>query len=231
MRRADRLFEIIQMLRIARGALTAAGIAEALEVTPRTVYRDMAVLQAMRVPIEGEAGIGYILRAGYDLPPLNFSVEEIEAIVVGLSLVARTGDAGLMHAAETAAGKIAIVTPGPDGQLEAAGLHVSDWGVEPPEAVDPSVLRWAIRELRKLRLQYCDQEGDTTTRTVLPVALVYYVEVAVLAAWCELRQDFRHFRVDRMMSCTVLDDRFADRAAQLRAEWDKTQERSAALRQ
>ena len=226
MRRAGRLFEIIQMLRTARGPLTAAMIGEALEVTPRTIYRDIAVLQAMRVPIEGAAGIGYLLRAGYDLPPLNFTVEEIEAIVVGLSLLARTGDAGLMRAAATAAGKIAVVTPGPGGPLEAAGLHVSDWGVEMLDAVDPGMLRSAIRDACKLRLHYCDQEGEETARTVLPVALIYYVESVVLAAWCELRQDFRHFRADRMLSCEPLEERFMERATKLRAAWEAEQARA-----
>ncbi len=220
MRRADRLFEIIQMLRTARGPLTAAAIGETLEVTPRTVYRDIAVLQAMRVPIDGAAGIGYLLRAGYDLPPLNFTIEEIEAIVVGLSLLARTGDAGLMRAAKTAAGKIAVVSPGPDGPLEAAGLHVSDWGAEMPERIDPAMLRSAIRDAHKLRLHYNDWEGEETIRTVLPVALIYYVESAVLAAWCELRRDFRHFRADRMLSCEPLEERFTDRAPELRAAWE-----------
>ncbi|MCK5623072.1 MAG: YafY family transcriptional regulator [Alphaproteobacteria bacterium] len=226
MRRADRLFEIIQMLRTAHGPLTAAAIGEALEVTPRTIYRDNAVLQAMRVPIEGAAGIGYLLRAGYDLPPLNFTVEEIEAIVVGLSLLARTGDAGLMRAAATAAGKIAVVTPGPGGPLEAAGLHVSGWGVEMLDAVDPGMLRSAIRNACKLRLHYSDHEGEETARTVLPVALIYYVESVVLAAWCELRQDFRHFRADRMLSCEPLEERFMERATKLRAAWETDQARA-----
>lgn len=220
MRRADRLFEIIQMLRTARGAMTAAEIGEALEVTPRTVYRDMAALQAMRVPIEGAAGVGYLLRAGYNLPPLNFSVEEMEAIVVGLGMVARTGDPSLIRAAATASGKIAVVTPRPEEAVEAAGLRVSNWGIATLATIEPTVLRAAIREARKIQLRYRDQHGNTTLRTVLPIALTYYVEVAVLAAWCELRRDYRHFRADRILSCSTLEERFTKSAPRLRTVWE-----------
>lgn len=220
MARASRLFEIIQMLRAARGPVIAADIARALEVTPRTVYRDIVTLQAMRVPIEGAAGVGYLLRAGYDLPPLNFTVEESEAIVVGLSLLTRTGDTGLIRAAKTVAGKIAMVAPH-GGELGGANrLHVSDWGAGEPGGADPSLLRAAIREARKLRLHYRDVNGADTVRTVLPVAVIYYVEVIVLAAWCELRQGFRHFRADRVLSCEALAETFAGRATELRACWE-----------
>ena len=136
MRRADRLFEIIQLLRSARGPLTAQDLAATLEVTPRTIYRDMAALQAMRVPIDGEAGVGYIMRKGYDLPPLMFTVEETEAVCVGLSLLSRTGDVALQKAAMRVANKIAEVLP-PDrrARLNDGKLQVSRGGAEAPAYV------------------------------------------------------------------------------------------------
>src|ERR1700758_2914183 len=134
MRRADRLFDIIQRLRTARGPMTAAALAEELEVTTRTVYRDVAALQARRVPIEGEAGIGYVLRRGFDLPPLMFTLDEIEAIAVGARLVARTGDAGLQDAAESVLSKVTVVLPDVlREQLSSAPIFVSESGAPVPE--------------------------------------------------------------------------------------------------
>lgn len=214
MRRADRLFEIIQILRAEAQPVTADHLATALEVSPRTIYRDIAVLQSMRTPIEGEAGIGYVMRAGYDLPPLNFDREEIEAIVVGLGLLARTGDIGLQKSARRAALKIDAL------QETSPALHVSDWGAPIPEIADPRRLREAIRETRKLTVRYRDQNGTETKRTICPIAMVYHVEATVLAAWCELRLDFRHFRVDRICEVIELEARFPDEAAALRVAWE-----------
>ena len=187
MRRTARLFEIIQLLRSQTKPITAEKLAEMLEVSTRTVYRDIVALQAMRTPIEGEAGIGYVMRRGYDLPPLNFDVEEIEAIVVGLSLLSRTGDSGLLQAAARVSAKIDEV------RNSSNSLHVSDWGADAPPAVDMSLLRQVIRDEQKISIDYCDESNNSTQRTLLPIAIVYYVEVTVLAAWCELRNDFRHF--------------------------------------
>ncbi len=220
MSRFYRLFEIVQILRQATAPLTAAELARRLEVTPRTIYRDMAALQARSVPVCGEAGIGYVMGRGFDLPPLAFTAEEADAIAVGLALVRRTGDAGLERAAAGAAGKIAAVTPRP----HAAGsddprLYASPWGVAAAGAVDLGDLRAAIADEHKLGLDYCDGAGRLTQRTVWPIALVYYAEAAVLAAWCELRQDFRHFRADRIRACMPLDERFGGRGRALRAQW------------
>ena len=160
MRRSDRLFDIIQRLRTARRPLTAAALAEDLEVTVRTVYRDIATLQARRVPIEGAAGIGYLMRRGFDLPPLMFTVEEIEAIAVGARLVARTGDLGLQDAAESVLSKVTVVLP--DGlrtQLASAPIFVSESGAPVPERVDLSAVRQAIRDEHKLRIAYEDERG------------------------------------------------------------------------
>lgn len=220
MSRSNRMFEIIQLLRVARQPMTARDLAERLEVTPRTVYRDVAALQAMRVPIEGAAGFGYVMRAGYDLPPVMFSQEEVEAIVVGLALLRRTGDAGLLAAADRVAGKVAAILPADAAQrLGQPVLLVSGWHEVPEAAVDSGLVRQAIRDERRLAIAYRDVDGETTDRTILPLATIYYVESVVLAAWCELRRDFRHFRLDRMAKCVVLDTGFAGDGDRLRAAW------------
>src|SRR5215468_10093671 len=145
MRRSDRLFDIIQRLRTARRPTTAAALAEELEVTVRTVYRDIATLQARRVPIDGAPGIGYMLRRGFDLPPLMFTAEEIEAIALGARLVARTGDPGLQDAAESVLSKVTVVLPDAlRAQLAAAPIFVSASGAPVTERVDLSVVRQAI---------------------------------------------------------------------------------------
>jgi predicted DNA-binding transcriptional regulator YafY len=220
MSRSGRLFEIIHILRSANAPIPAHAIADALEVTKRTIYRDIVTLQAMRVPIEGEAGVGYIMRAGFDLPPLMFTPDEVEAIVVGLSLLGRTGDVDLQASAFRVIQKIASVLPDTaDGRLDGSPLHVSHWNAIPPAEVDYRVMRQAIREERKLQLRYQDAEARSTERTVLPIALVYYVDSVILAAWCELRGDFRHFRMDRIKVCQPTVDVFKDEGEPLRAAW------------
>ncbi|SMF72844.1 HTH domain-containing protein [Tistlia consotensis] len=215
MRPLHRLFETIQLLRAAGRPLTAAELAAALEVSTRTVYRDIAALQAMRLPIEGAAGLGYVIRASYDLPALNFDEAEVEALVVGLALLARTGDAGLQQAARRVLTKIEALR----GASER--FHVSPWVPESPGTVDPEILRAAIRDERKLRLRYADETGAETERVVRPIAVAYFVEAVLLAAWCELRRDFRHFRLDRIRDCAVLDERFAGEGEALRREWGR----------
>lgn len=224
MRPATRLFETIQLLRAARRPMTAQEIAETLEVSPRTVYRDIAALQAMRTPIEGEAGIGYVMRPGYDLPPLDFDTEEVEALVVALSLLGRTGDWGLQQAAKRILAKIESAREG------AEGLLVAPWGAPLSAAVCMVEVRQAIRDERKLRLVYADVEGRRSERVVQPVAVIYHVEVVLLAAWCELRRAFRHFRVDRVETCTLLEEDFRGRGAALREAWAADQEVTDAWR-
>ena len=213
MRRSDRLFEIIQILRSETQVITASEIAARLEVSTRTIYRDIQALQAMRTPIEGEAGIGYLMRQGYDLPPLNFNVEEIEAIVVGLSLVAQTGDLGLQRAAQQVTRKIDALRDG----LES--LQVSQRDPLVPSAVDPELIRAAIREERKLELGYRDENGSDSRRCVKPLAIIYYVHAMLLVSWCELRNDFRHFRLDRVTECSAVDDWFKGEGEELRERW------------
>ncbi|OEC92913.1 MULTISPECIES: YafY family protein [unclassified Rhizobium] len=220
MRKASRLFEIIQILRLAKRPVTGADIAARLEVTVRSVYRDIAALQAMRVPIEGERGIGYILRPGFDLPPLMFSIEEMEAIVLSLALLERTGDAELKQAAKRVTAKIAGAVPPPLRQtLDANALHA--WGFAAPSAstVDLSLVRRAIRDEEKLDLAYRDELGRATERIIRPIALIYYSETANIVAWCELRQAIRNFRSDRIESCEATGLWFKGEGDGLRQIW------------
>lgn len=220
MGRSSRLLDIIQILRRSTAPMPARRIADTLEVSQRTIYRDILALQAMSVPIEGEAGIGYVLRDGYDLPPLTFTPEEVEAIEVGLSLIGRTGDSDLSAAAARVNRKIAaVIERRKETSPETSPLHVSRWNAVPPSRVAYRVLRQAIREERKLRLSYQDAVANLSERTIWPIALVYYVDTIILAAWCELREDFRHFRVDRIARCDVSADAFTGKSERLRSEW------------
>jgi len=219
MRKPTRLFEIIQILRSAPGPVTAEDLAARLEVSVRTVYRDIAALQSMRTPIEGEAGIGYVMRRGYDLPPLNFDDEEIEALHVGMSMLARSGDSSLEKAARRIRDKVSAL------REPSEWLHVAPWGAPPDDpskgCVSLSLLRRAVRDERKLRLLYRDKDGTETTRIVRPVAVIYHLECKMLAAWCEMRGGFRHFRTDRMYACEMLDDTFTCQGGILRQIWSE----------
>ncbi|MDW3222791.1 MAG: YafY family protein [Paracoccaceae bacterium] len=215
MGRSVRMFEIIQLLRNARRPCTAREIAEELEVTKRTVYRDIASLQALRIPIEGAAGVGYIMRTGFDLPPINFDIEEAEAITVGLAMITRTGDRGLKRAARSAAQKLTDATP------LSSTVFASSGGADEPSLVDLSDVRQAIREEQKLKISYSNVDDQKSERTILPIAIAYHSEAIVLAAWCELRRDFRHFRPDRISSYDILPERFRGEGDRMRQEWIK----------
>lgn len=220
MRPNHRLFELIQLLRVAPHPVTAAALAEKLEVNIRTVYRDIAALQARRIPIEGEAGIGYVLRRGFDLPPLMFTLDEIEAIAVGMRLINRTGDAGLQQAAGNVLSKITVVLPDVLREhLGNAPFFVSDHGARTSDAADLASVRDAIRAARKMRITYLDEHGRRTERTIWPIAVAYYVQATLIAAWCELRQDYRHFRTDRIVAASVLHACYDDRDGQLMQRW------------
>ncbi len=220
MRRADRLFDIIQALRTAPAPMTAAALADRLEVTVRTIYRDIAALQASRVPIEGAPGLGYVLRRGFDLPPLMFTAEEIDAIVVGARHVRRLRDPKLQQAAESVLAKVTAVVPQPLRRYVAAPpFYVSEGSAPPVTGVDLAELRGAIHAARKIAIAYVDDKGRHTERTIWPIALAYYVDVTVIAAWCELRQDFRHFRADHIESAQLLDEYFAAHSAALTQRW------------
>ncbi len=193
-----------------------------LEVSKRTAYRDIAALQSMRIPIDGEAGIGYIMRPGFDLPPLAFDSDEVEAVIVGLALLTRTGDSGLQRAAKRVASKIGDSLPDQEKSgFNKEALHVSSWNSIPDTAIDISRLRRAIRDEEKLSVSYANANDERTERTILPLAVIYYIDVVVLTAWCELREDFRHFRVDRLSNCELTGHFFSGEGNQLRDSWSK----------
>ena len=217
MSKTTRLFDVIQLLRAAKGPVLARDIACVLEVSVRTVYRDIASLQAMQTPILGEPGVGYVMRKGYDLPPINFDADEAEAVSVGLSLIARTGDPGLWRAAGRASRKLHKAAPG------TRKLVTSSWGVENVASVDLSALRRAMRRETKMTIIYRDVEKRETKRTIWPLVLIYYVDNALIVAWCELRQALRHFRLDRIVDCRVLDQDFVGLGDGLVAQWEENQ--------
>ncbi|PYG59434.1 YafY family protein [Rhizobium sp. UGM030330-04] len=220
MRKASRLFEIIQILRLARRPVTAQTIAEKLEVTARSVYRDIAALQTMRVPIEGERGVGYILRPGFSLPPLMFSIEETEAIVLALAMVGRSSDTELRQAAKKASDKIAASLPEPLSKtLSANALHA--WGsIAPaPVGIDLATVRRAVRDEERLEIRYRDESGAQTERRIRPIAVIYYSETVNIVGWCELRQAIRNFRSDRVLSCENTGSFFKLEGEKLRQLW------------
>jgi len=222
MRRADRLFEIIQILRRSRRPVTADAIAEELETSKRTIYRDIAALLGRRVPIRGEAGVGYVLEDGFDLPPLMLTVDEVEAAVLGAQWVTRRGDPTLAKAAQNLLAKIATTVPEDlrSYVIDPVSAMPPRWS-DTPEAIDLAQLRAQIRAGRKLVIAYCDESGRETHRTVWPCAIGYMEMSRMLVAWCELREAFRHFRLDRITEPQWLEDRYPQRPAVLRGQWRK----------
>src|SRR5215472_1801315 len=194
LRRADRLFDILRILRAAKQPITGASIADELEVAVRTVYRDIATLQARRIPIEGAAGIGYVLRRGFDLPPLMFTEDEAEAIAVGVRMLARTGDPGLLKAAESVLSKVTLVVPDPlRDYLSTAPLYVSKSGAPVPAQPDlPTTIRHAIRATRKIRIAYQDGDGRGTARVIQPFAIAYYTGARRLVRAAQRCPPFPH---------------------------------------
>jgi len=220
MRKASRLFELIQILRAAKGPVTAARLAESLEVVPRSIYRDIAALQAMRVPIEGGRGVGYLLRPGYTVPPLMFTIEESEAIVLALALLERTGDRELKSAAKRVSQKIVAAVPSALlDTFKSSALHAWGTAAAAPKGIDLATLRRAVRDERKVEFDYCDEQGRLTQRIVWPLALIYYSETVNIVAWCELRQAIRNFRTDRVRESRPLDAFFRGQGERLRREW------------
>ena len=228
MRRADRLFRIVQFLRAGR-LQTARSLAQKLQVSDRTIYRDVQDLQLSGVPILGEAGVGYTLRRDYDLPPLMFDHREITALVLGSRMVAAWGDAELAASANDALRKIeAVLSPALRDRIDAVPLYVPDYGQKNQGATRDVMeqLRGAIEASRVIQVAYCDEKLQVTERRLRPVALLFWGRVWTLVAWCELRVDFRSFRVDRFQGLRVLEEgftpepgrRYEDYMAKVRAE-------------
>jgi predicted DNA-binding transcriptional regulator YafY len=208
-RRADRLFQIIELLRRRRRAVRAEDIADTLGVSVRTIYRDISDLSLSGVPIRGEAGVGYVLSKGYDLPPLMFDQDELEALVLGARIVQSRGDAGLARAAETLLAKVEAVVPErARARLETAAFHAFDFRTSAQAKETLGHLRLAIRERRRIRFAYTDRQAEATERTVMPLGLFFWQSSWTVAAWCELRSDFRSFRIDRIEELELLDDVF-----------------------
>ena len=220
MSRSERLLELIQALRRRRRPVSGRTLAAELGVSIRTLYRDIASLQAQGAGIEGEPGVGYVLRPGFMLPPLMFSGDEIEALVLGSRWVAERADDRLGAAAGNAIAKIAAVLPAPLREdLEASTLLVGPGAPLDEEKVDLAVIRQAIRDERKLGITYSDAKGRASERVIWPFALGFFDRARVVVAWCELRRDFRHFRADRIAGLTPLSGRYPRRRLALLKEW------------
>ena len=209
MRRADRLFQIIQILRRARGVVTADALAAELEVSVRTVYRDMAELIGQRVPIEGAAGVGYLLRDGYDLPPLMFTEDELEALLIGARIVESWADPELGRAAADVLAKIAAVVPAERrARIASLSLAAPPSGWRPEIAIDMAMLRRWVRQERKVRIDYQDLKGARTERVLRPMSMAFFPPVWLLLGWCEVRRDFRAFRIDRIARIEYLPEHY-----------------------
>jgi predicted DNA-binding transcriptional regulator YafY len=222
MSRSERLLDLIQILRRHRRPVAGAELARELGVSLRTLYRDISSLTASGAAIDGEAGIGYVLRPGFTLPPLMFSEEEVEAIALGAQMVAASADPPLARAARDALAKVAAVLPGERGEdLAAVGLVAAPRPPLAPDGVELTLLRQAIRAERRVWISYRDEAGNRTERRVWPVSLTFFDRVRVLAAWCELRQGFRHFRTDRIMTLAATQERLPRPRRALMREWRK----------
>jgi predicted DNA-binding transcriptional regulator YafY len=224
MSRAQRLLDLIQVLRRHRFPVSGEALAEETGVSVRTLYRDIATLKTQGAKIDGEPGMGYMLRPGFMLPPLMFSEEEIEALVLGSRWVANRADRPLRKAARNALAKIAAVLPDDlKDKLDDSTLLVGPGDAIAAGDDELPAIRQAIRDERKLRIAYRDRTEEATQRTIWPFAIGFFDRARVVAAWCELRQDFRHFRTDRIESVTVSDRRYPRRRQALLKDWRATQ--------
>ena len=220
MTRTGRLFQLMDALRGNRRPVTAASLAGQLGVSERTIYRDIQTLAQLGAPVEGSAGVGYMLRSGFFLPPLMFDADELEALVLGARWVRHQGDAALGEAAERALAKIATATP---RDLRDHMAETSLWVPAGPQAAvpDPFVqpAREAIRRQCKLHISYRDEQGAPSERLVWPFALAFFQERRVMAAWCELRDAIRHFRIDRIVDATLGSERYPTPRHALLKQW------------
>lgn len=223
MSRTQRLFSLLQILRNHRYPVSGQRIAQELNVSLRTIYRDIATLQGQGAAIEGEPGLGYILRPGFMLPPLMFSEDEIEALVLGARWVSRRADRKLSQAATQVLAKISAVLPQElRQQLDFSGLLIGP--VNHSVKIDDeyeAAIRLAVRKECKLQITYLDIKGDESQRVVWPLALGFFEAMHMIVAWCELRNDFRHFRTDRVLHLQLTDNRYPERRQILLKKWQR----------
>lgn len=222
MTKTTRLFDLIAILRARRMAITALNLASELGVSQRSIYRDIETLRSLGAPIEGEAGVGYCLRQGFFLPEFAFSPDELDALALGLAWVQQRADSALARSSESALAKIlsarssdADARDGPPVLAPAASVSNR---TDPPQAV---ALREAIRRQRKIEICYEDARGAVSDRVIWPIAIVYFDEVRILAAWCERRSAFRHFRIDRLELKAVLEERYPGRRQSVMVRWQQ----------
>lgn len=220
MTRAARLLQLMQILRGHRQPVSGAALAGELGVSLRTLYRDIASLQGQGATIEGEPGLGYVLRPGFLLPPLMLTREELEALVLGSRWVAKRTDSRLAEAARQALAKVAAVLP-PDlrHELDTSSLLVGSTQQPADRDAELAQIRGAIRNERKLAIDYRDAQGRSTTRTIWPFALGFFEQVRMVAAWCEQRREYRHFRADRIVAIRELDEPYPRRRHAMVKEW------------
>jgi len=220
MDKTERLFSVMDALRRHRRPVTAAQLAEEQGVSVRTLYRDVQTLIGLGAPIDGEAGVGYMLRPGFFMPPLMFSPEELEALVLGARWVQAQPDGGLAGAARNALGKIATASPDDlRDRIRDTGL----WPVLMRGPKDPmpvlGLVRSAMRQEKALHIGYADETGKESERDIWPVQLAYYEGKQIIVAWCVMREAFRHFRTDRIVRVTETETRYGRRRLQLAKEW------------
>lgn len=218
MSRTHRIFELLAALRAHRTPVTASHLARDLDVSLRTLYRDIETLRDLGAPIDGQAGVGFRLVDGFFLPQFAFSSDELDALILGLDWVRRKGDPALVQAGERASAKLLSTNRGASARHEPPAL-ISASQVERADPPHAAQLRAAIKRQRKVAIGYEDAQGARSQRVVWPIAIVFFDDVRVLAAWCEQRSDFRHFRIDRVALSAVLEERYPGRRQALVAQW------------
>lgn len=222
MRRADRLFQIIQILRSTKSPITGRELADELEISLSTLYRDMAELHAQRVPITGEAGVGYVLDDGYDMPPLMLTADELEAAALGAAWVAAEADPSLARAARDLVAKLSSAIP---KDLRPVVLDASTRPIQTraklSERFDSALLRHAIRERYRLQLVFLDRNGRASDRIVRPLLIAFLDRTRYLVGWCETREDYRHFKTERIQELKVLGDKYPGRRAAVLKGWEQ----------
>jgi len=229
MSRAERLLTLMQILRRHRHPISGDALSQQLDISLRTLYRDIASLQAQGAHIVGEAGVGYVLRPGFTLPPLMFSEDEIEALVLGSRWVADRADVELAEAARNVLAKVAAVLPDHLRlELDTSPLLVGPGDVIASGAQELPAIRHAIRNELKLDIEYRDGQDRATSRTIWPFAIGFFDRVRVVLAWCELREEIRHFRTDRIVRLTTIQQRYPRRRQVLLAEWKATDRHTTA---